>query len=51
MEKMREYRNLIHKVAGKFQTGLHPSFTAGGDGILVNTETDRLTHILERRSA
>ena len=47
--KNEEYRNLIHKVALKFQTGLHPSFSAGGDGILVNTETDRLTRILGKK--
>src|SRR5664280_1972947 len=33
----------------KFDIGLHPSFTAGGDGILVNTETDRLRHILGKK--
>jgi hypothetical protein len=41
-----EYRKLIHKIADKFQTGLHPSFTAGGDGSLINTEADRLRSIL-----
>ena len=47
--KNEGYRNLIHKVAGKYQTGLHPSFTAGGDGTLVNTEKDRLAHILGKK--
>jgi|NGEPerStandDraft_6_1074524.scaffolds.fasta_scaffold00472_9 hypothetical protein len=47
--KNEKYRNLIHKVAGKFQTGLHPSFTAGGDGTLINTENNRLTHILGKK--
>src|SRR5664280_3896943 len=29
--------------------GLHPSFTAGGDGTLINTENNRLTHILGKK--
>jgi len=41
-----EYRSLIHKIAGKFQTGLHPSYVAGGDGVLITTEAERLRSIL-----
>ena len=41
-----EYKNLIHKIAGKFKVGLHPSFTAGGNGSLVNVEGLRLKSIL-----
>jgi hypothetical protein len=43
-----EYKNLIHKIAGKFKVGLHPSFTAGGDGSLVGSEGLRLKSILGR---
>lgn len=41
-----EYRKLIHKIADKYQVGLHPSFIAGGDGELINTEVSRLRSIL-----
>jgi hypothetical protein len=44
--KNDEYRNLIHKIADKFQIGLHPSFIAGGDGSLIHTEAVRLQSIL-----
>lgn len=44
--KNTEYRNLIRKIAAKFPVGLHPSFIAGGDGSLVETETARLRLIL-----
>ncbi len=47
--KHEEYRNLVLKVAAKFQIGLHPSYTAGGDGALISTEADRLAHILGKR--
>ena len=44
--KNDDYRNLIQKVSGKYRVGLHPSFTAGGDGSLVSTEAVRLQSIL-----
>jgi hypothetical protein len=44
--KNEEYRKLIHKIAAKYQVGLHPSFVAGGDGSLINTEAGRLKIIL-----
>jgi hypothetical protein len=48
--KNEEYRNLIQKVSGKYQVGLHPSFTAGGDGSLVSTEAVRLQSILGKKT-
>src|SRR5664280_1180533 len=48
--KNDEYRNLIQKVSGKYQVGLHPSFTAGGDGSLVSTEAARLQSILGKKT-
>jgi hypothetical protein len=44
--KNDEYRKLIHKIAHKFPIGLHPSFIAGADGSLIDTEADRLHSIL-----
>ena len=44
--KNDEYRKLIHKIADKFPAGLHPSFIAGEDGSLIDTEADRLHSIL-----
>jgi len=44
--KNEEYRSLINKISGKFQVGLHPSYTAAGDGNLINTETNRLKSII-----
>jgi hypothetical protein len=41
-----EYQNLICRISGKYQVGLHPSYTAGGNGSLVNTEAFRLKSIL-----
>lgn len=41
-----EYRNLITRIADRYQTGLHPTFVAGGKGSLVNTEVSRLRSIL-----
>jgi hypothetical protein len=46
-----EYRRLIHKIAAKFQIGLHPSFVAGGDGSLIETEANRLRVILGKEIA
>jgi hypothetical protein len=36
-----EYQNLICRISGKYQVGLHPSYTAGENGSLVNTEAFR----------
>lgn len=47
--KNDEYRNLIKKVSGKYQVGLHPSFVAGGDGSLVGSEAARLNSIIARK--
>ena len=48
--KNDDYRNLIKKVSGKYQVGLHPSFTAGGDGSLVSTEAARLQSIIGKKT-
>lgn len=42
------YRNLIYKFADKYETGLHPSYNAGGNGSLINTEAARLQTILKK---
>ena len=47
--KNDEYRHLILKIADKFEVGLHPSFMAGGDGSLINTEATRLELILGKK--
>jgi hypothetical protein len=44
--KNTEYRKLIHSIADKFKTGLHPSFYAAGNSSLIKTETIRLKTIL-----
>ena len=44
--KNEEYRQLIHKIANKYPTGLHPSYIAGEDGSVINTEAIRLKSIL-----
>ncbi len=46
--KNSKYRDLVHKIAEKYQSGLHPSFVAGGDGALVTTESDHLRSILRK---
>lgn len=46
--KNEEYRQLIQKIAQKYQTGLHPSFVAGGDGSLINIEAHRLKLIINK---
>jgi hypothetical protein len=43
-----DYRALINKVAVMFITGLHPSYSAGGDGTMINTEANRLKSIIQR---
>jgi hypothetical protein len=44
--KNDEYRKLIHSIAGKFKSGVHPSFYASGNSSLTNIETVRLRTIL-----
>lgn len=44
--KNEEYRQLIHKIAGKYNIGLHPSFLAGRESSAVNSEAKRLNKIL-----
>ena len=46
--KNDEYRNLIFRIADKFDIGLHPSFKASTDLSLVKTELQRLRAILKR---
>lgn len=46
--KNDEYRTLINKVAEKFITGLHPSYSAGGDGAMITTEANRLKSIVHK---
>jgi hypothetical protein len=43
-----EYRKLIHRLDNKFITGLHPSFNAAENSLLMNSEKIRLKTILER---
>jgi hypothetical protein len=43
-----EYRNLIHRISGKFKTGLHPSYNASTNNALINTETTRLKAVIDR---
>jgi hypothetical protein len=40
--KNSDYRNLIRKIAGKFNVGLHPSFKASASIPLINAELTRL---------
>ena len=46
--KNEEYRKLIHKIADRFITGLHPSFNASGNSSMINTEVVRLKTILKK---
>ena len=46
--KNEEYRSLIIRIAGKFKTGLHPSFYASGNSAMINNEAARLRSILKR---
>jgi hypothetical protein len=48
--KNEEYRNLIHNISDKFESGVHPSFYASGNSKLVNTETVRLKTILGKET-
>jgi hypothetical protein len=45
--KYNEYRKLIKKIAGKFKSGLHPSFNAAASLSLINSEAARLKNIIE----
>jgi len=44
--KNDDYRNLIHRIADKFQVGLHPSYSSASDAHLINIEAERLQLIL-----
>lgn len=41
-----DYRKLIHKISGRYKTGLHPSFYASEDASRLSTEKTRLKNIL-----
>jgi len=47
--KNSEYRDLIHRIAGKYETGLHPSYYASGDLSLIKSESGRLGTILKKQ--
>ena len=42
------YRKLIHRISDKYETGLHPSFFAAGNSLLIDNETVRLNTILKK---
>jgi hypothetical protein len=44
--KNEEYRKLIHRIAEKYQVGLHPSFKAGKENAAILSEAERLNAIL-----
>ena len=46
--KNNEYRQLIEDTAGKYITGLHPSYFAANDSSLISTEAKRLGTILRK---
>ena len=46
--KNKEYRNLINRIAGKFDIGIHPSFKASADHTLIKTEVQRFKTILNK---
>ena len=46
--KNDEYRQLILRLADKYQTGLHPSFYAAANSSLMNKEAEHLKTILDR---
>ncbi|TAL60196.1 MAG: hypothetical protein EPN88_16285 [Bacteroidetes bacterium] len=48
--KNTEYRNLIHRIAGIHEAGLHPSYYAASDSQLLNTEAARLKTILGKEA-
>jgi hypothetical protein len=44
--KNEDYRKLIHRIAGKYPVGLHPSYHASGNESLTVTELNRLRNVL-----
>jgi hypothetical protein len=44
--KNEEYRDLINRIAGKYDSGLHPSFYAADDYSLLEEEYSRLKNIM-----
>jgi hypothetical protein len=46
--KNDEYRQLILRLADRYQTGLHPSFYAAANSSLMNKEAEHLKTILDR---
>lgn len=46
--KNKEYRNLIKRIEGKFNIGIHPSFKASTDRALIKTEVQRFKTILKK---
>jgi len=44
--KNDEYRTLIHRIAEKYASGLHPSYSSGENGSKIKTEIVRLQSIL-----
>jgi len=46
--KNEDYRQLIHRLSGKYQTGLHPSFYAAENSSLVRKEVDHLKTVMEK---
>jgi hypothetical protein len=46
--KNEEYRKLIHSLADKYNIGIHPSFYASGNSLMLNNEFVRLKTILQR---
>jgi hypothetical protein len=44
--KNSDYRKLIHKIAEKYKTGLHPSYYTAGNTSMINTEVERMKTIL-----
>ena len=46
--KNEEYRSLILRLASRYNHGLHPSFSASDDFMVISSETSRLKKILGR---
>ena len=43
-----EYRKLITGIAARYKTGLHPSYNSAGNAIMLRTEKERLSSIVEK---